>query len=136
MEPFDWTCPFCNRDQAVTEDQVRIFENTLYHLKSVYGITVVEIESVRCANNKCLEIQLVVSLFQAIPSTVDYQYVKGDLIKSWPLLPESYAKPQPEYIPKQIVEDYTEACKIRDLSPQSECNSRSSMYPGNYSRFL
>ena len=44
---------------------------------------------------------------------------KGNFIKSWLLLPESLAQPQPDYIPKPIVEDYTEACKIRDLSPKA-----------------
>ncbi|ASC06056.1 hypothetical protein S101468_01819 [Acetobacter pasteurianus subsp. pasteurianus] len=35
------------------------------------------------------------------------------------LLPFSNAKPQPDYIPKPIREDYYEACKIRDLSPKA-----------------
>ena len=47
---------------------------------------------------------------------------KGEFISSWPLLPESFAKPQPSYIPGQIVEDYTEACKIRDLSPKASAS--------------
>ena len=37
----------------------------------------------------------------------------------WRLRPESSAKPQPDYIPPQIVEDYYEACRIRDLSPKA-----------------
>ncbi len=35
------------------------------------------------------------------------------------LLPESLAKPQPDFIPAPIREDYTEACRIRDLSPKA-----------------
>lgn len=34
-------------------------------------------------------------------------------------MPNTDAKPQPSYIPKQLVQDYTEACKIRDLSPKA-----------------
>lgn len=40
-------------------------------------------------------------------------------ITRWRLRPESSAKPQPDYIPPQIVEDYSEACRIRDLSPKA-----------------
>jgi hypothetical protein len=43
----------------------------------------------------------------------------GQLLKSWRLYPESYAKPQPEYIPLPLREDYEEACGIRDLSPKA-----------------
>ena len=31
-------------------------------------------------------------------------------------MPESNAKPQPDYIPEPIVENYNQACRIRDLS--------------------
>ncbi|MBV2148535.1 DUF4145 domain-containing protein [Sphingobium sp. AS12] len=37
----------------------------------------------------------------------------------WNLLPENNAKPQPAYIPEPIVEDYVEACRIRNLSPKA-----------------
>ena len=36
-----------------------------------------------------------------------------------PLLPEGSARPQPDYIPQQIREDYAEACLIRELSPKA-----------------
>jgi len=34
-------------------------------------------------------------------------------------LPEPSGKPQPEYIPEAIREDYYEACRIRELSPKA-----------------
>ena len=34
-------------------------------------------------------------------------------------MPDSRAKPQPEYIPKNIREGYEEACKVADLSPKA-----------------
>lgn len=43
----------------------------------------------------------------------------GERIRRWNLLPESAAKPQPAYIPRQLVDDYEEACRIRDLSPKA-----------------
>jgi len=35
------------------------------------------------------------------------------------VLPQGSAKPQPDYIAAPLVEDYTEACLIRDLSPKA-----------------
>jgi len=35
------------------------------------------------------------------------------------LLPESHARPQPEYVPAPLRDDYYEACRIRDLSPKA-----------------
>ena len=34
-------------------------------------------------------------------------------------MPDSRAKPQPDYIPRHVVVDYEEACKIADLSPRA-----------------
>ncbi len=45
--------------------------------------------------------------------------MKGSLIQSWQLLPESEAKVLPDYIPQSIQQDYYEACRIRDLSPKA-----------------
>lgn len=35
------------------------------------------------------------------------------------LIPDSVSKPQPDYIPQALRDDYYEACKIRDLSPKT-----------------
>ncbi|MCC7267179.1 MAG: DUF4145 domain-containing protein [Caulobacteraceae bacterium] len=40
-------------------------------------------------------------------------------LKVWTLQPQGTSKVQPDYIPKALVEDYTEACLIRDLSPKA-----------------
>jgi hypothetical protein len=41
------------------------------------------------------------------------------LLQSWGLIPASNAKVFPSYIPAPILEDYTEACLIQDLSPKA-----------------
>jgi hypothetical protein len=46
-------------------------------------------------------------------------YWVGEPVLSRRLIPESAAKPQPEYIPESLREDYLEACRIRDLSPKA-----------------
>ena len=40
-------------------------------------------------------------------------------IKSWALIPPSSAKVFPEYIPQPLLDDYTEACLIRNDSPKA-----------------
>jgi len=42
-----------------------------------------------------------------------------DLFFASRLMPESSAKPQPEFIPIALREDYIEACRIRNLSPKA-----------------
>jgi hypothetical protein len=41
------------------------------------------------------------------------------MLHSWRLLPHSFAKHQPEFIPEPLRQDYYEACAIRDLSPKA-----------------
>ena len=43
----------------------------------------------------------------------------GQRLRSWNLMPDSKAKPQPQYIPPAIVEDYKEACLIVQHSPKA-----------------
>ena len=40
-------------------------------------------------------------------------------LKSWKLLPQSFARAFPKFIPKPIRIDYEEACAIKDLSPKA-----------------
>jgi hypothetical protein len=39
--------------------------------------------------------------------------------QKWQLIPESAAKQQPDFIPAVLINDYVEACRIRDLSPKA-----------------
>ncbi|MDI2112227.1 DUF4145 domain-containing protein [Commensalibacter nepenthis] len=41
------------------------------------------------------------------------------LIQQWSLLPDGLAKTFPDYIPKVILDDYKEACLIKDKSPKA-----------------
>jgi uncharacterized protein DUF4145 len=43
----------------------------------------------------------------------------GEVTNQWRLIPPSMAKPFPLYIPKQILQDYEEACRIVDASPKA-----------------
>jgi hypothetical protein len=73
---------------------------------------------IACANDDCQELTLTVFLMTTSGySNGNYQNVK--VVKSFPLLPSSHAKPQPDFIPQPLRDDYNEACAIRDRSPKA-----------------
>jgi len=59
------------------------------------------------------------ALFKTYYRKVDDKYAVGDLVREWSLLPESAAKPFPDYIPTPLIADYREACLIARLSPKA-----------------
>ena len=114
-----WTCPFCNRPATIqagdyTYRDMRFgFDDERTKLDDAGMI----IRAIACPNPVCLEITLRVELVQF--EWLEDEWQLKNVIHSWQLLPESEAKPQPDYIPAPIVENYNEACRIRDLSPKA-----------------
>ena len=115
MEPMNWNCSYCGHAQTVTEttyDESYVF---LSNDLSKYGPIGGKITSIVCSNGDCKEITLWFSLQEAAEGSYG-RYLTTTVHRSWSLLPESSAKPQPDYIPEPIVKNYKEACRIRDLS--------------------
>jgi len=77
---------------------------------------IVGISAIVCANSECRELTLNAMLGNSNPSRDDV--VEGPY-KTWTLLPPSSARPQPDYIPEAIRDDYYEACAICELSPKA-----------------
>ena len=119
-EPFTWTCPYCARPVTIRdEDCVEYLHPFDYDKKrTVHGEIGLRIFAIACPNVDCRKLLLRVML-----SSTRYDHVVGPIsvetLQSWQLMPQSEAKPQPDYIPAAIVEDYNEACLIRDLSPKA-----------------
>jgi hypothetical protein len=116
-EKTPWTCPHCFRDQIVTNDNSVAYDRKLYLTKLDIGDVGVQVLAISCLNPVCHRLTLHAFLQQA--SFVNNNWKLGDVLKRWNLLPESQAKPQPDYIPHPLREDYIEACRIRDLSPKA-----------------
>lgn len=76
-------------------------------------------DSVTCQNSDCGRMTLNLHLNKRSDYVNSSEYALGDLIQAWALLPESSAKPQPNYIPQALRDDYVEACRIRELSPKA-----------------
>jgi hypothetical protein len=113
-----WICPHCEHACVITyEANIRsgvVFSN----MNSVDGSIGVEAQFVACPNPACTKVTLYLN------------YGKGELatVKAmrWfeppqkrQLLPPTYARPTPDYVPAPIRADYEEACAIADLSPKA-----------------
>jgi hypothetical protein len=72
-------------------------------------------EQTVCPNPDCKKFTFAVKVFSFDRAT---NTVK-DLIADARLIPPSFAKVLPDYIPVAIKQDYEEACAIRDLSPKA-----------------
>ena len=125
----NFTCPYCNHITTITDpnryntwSRVDIDNKLLDYDDEEIGVGFL---AIACPNPSCKQITLSARLTGATyyNPTVGLggwrQMSNDDVDKTWQLLPQSNAKPQPNYIPKQIVDDYTEACLIKDLSPKA-----------------
>jgi hypothetical protein len=92
-----------------------------------YGSIGFEVTAIACSNPECGEVNLTAQLIRLTQSaghvnqwhnlaTTNYKSV---ILKEFQLHPESFAKPQPAYIPIVLRRDYFEACAIRDKSPKA-----------------
>ena len=92
---------------------------TLLLHKNAVGARAFQCEFVVCPNPKCKKFTLTAKLFDAILDEFEADGSATDLIQTWNLIPPSKAKVFPDYIPKPICNDYTEACLIASLSPRA-----------------
>ena len=118
MTRFLWTCPFCNRDATIGDHDTQTVEGKMT-LQSVYGFRQLLARFIVCPNPNCRNFSLDLALFDlAYVKQVD-EWKTGSVLTTWSLIPPSKAKPFPAYIPKQILQDYQEACLIVDASPKA-----------------
>src|SRR6266511_4137208 len=113
----NWTCPHCHRPQVVTNNNR---STDSHHIDIGYAsgeLTGFRSEAIACLNPDCRKMTLWAALHRRNNSApISYQTPP---LQEWTLLPDSFAKPQPDYIKNVLREDYLEACKIRDLSPKA-----------------
>ncbi len=118
----NWTCPYCGNDTTITppniDEEWTLIDIAKEHI-TYAGMAGIRYLVIACPNKVCKRLFLSVKLKKALQDP-RYNWVEtGTVFNEWQLLPESTAKPQPEYIPKQIIQDYAEACRIKDLSPKA-----------------
>lgn len=111
-----WQCPYCLHFSVISKEVYG--QGHVTCLSSKHGPTRLIATYFACPNSNCRELTLYAGLWPyQVRGGGTEEY--GPVIQEWPLLPESMAKPQPDYIPEQIRGDYREACLIRDRSPKA-----------------
>lgn len=115
MSEYLWHCPFCNRDQTIT-DQGRQIAFSDLTLDNADGPRRLVTKFVVCPNPECRKFSLNASL-HSLEVSGNRSYT-GKHIKSWSLVPPSRARFFPVDVPQQVLQDYQEACLAIEFSPK------------------
>lgn len=119
MADFNWTCPYCRHAQSVGDARY----STHFTRISVDGYKKGDVglgwAAIVCANDECKNLTLRVYAAQTVWNGQQYIRLKQPMIFDQQVLPTGVSKPQPDYIPVGLREDYMEACAIADLSPKA-----------------
>jgi len=110
-----WICPFCNRHTTVGHDNISA-GSFQFNDGNKDGLLFVDFKAITCPNPECKEYAISSALHNAKHAG---GWVRNELLSTWQLRPQSSARPFPDYIPAPLLDDYTEACLIRDLSPKA-----------------
>lgn len=119
MAAFNWTCPHCNFRQTVSENRHKIKETHLGLFGQIEGQLMLEQTAIGCVNPDCGKTTLRVKVGGARSTPGGHTLDEKKIIFNQRLIPQGAAKPQPDYVPEALREDYYEACLIRDFSPKA-----------------
>lgn len=121
MASFNWECPHCNRAQTVVDQRSHRFENAIDVGSIAEGSLSACGFAIGCCNPDCKRLTIEFSVRIRKPVVGGYistSYSDRPLYERR-ALPASSAKPMPEFIPKPLIEDYVEACLIKQDSPKA-----------------
>jgi len=117
MDPFSWTCPYCNHDVTITDSNYS-FDAHFFNEGNKKGDLGIGTRVIVCPNEECKEYMIIAFLCEAYYAQ-GTRNMGGSPLFTWQLKPQSKAKTYPPYIPKPIIDDYNEACLIQNLSPKA-----------------
>lgn len=119
MSP-NWTCPYCNRDQTIVYRNTSTKQFAFETVPSDEGFLGLEARAIICANPDCTKATISCKIVSAtIGVNGNYIPEETTVLSHHKLRPNSTSKPQPDYIPQVLRNDYYEACQIKDLSPKA-----------------
>ena len=116
MADFNWTCPHCERAVTISDGRVTTDRHTLW-IENAVGRRSLVTTFIVCPNQECRRFTLTAQLYESRDTPAGERL--GFKYEEWNLVPTSKAKTFPSYIPQPILDDYREACLIRDLSPKA-----------------
>lgn len=112
---FNWTCPHCQRHVTITNTISG--ENTVLYHENADGRHTLATAFIVCPNPECKKYTLEAQLHESTRAPGGEKL--GKTVKHWRLVPPSNAKVFPNYIPQPLIDDYTEACLIKEHSPKA-----------------
>ncbi|AOG11319.1 DUF4145 domain-containing protein [Agrobacterium sp. RAC06] len=120
MNEFNWTCPYCSNHQTVVSAKFDASTVRLNVGDTADGNCVgVKITSIGCSNTSCKNVTIDVSYGKLTQSQFTHDYILSRATLTVPIKPESRARALPQCIPAPIANDYSEACRISNLSPKA-----------------
>lgn len=95
-------------------------EQVLYTGRNVEGTLALTGLHISCANALCKRTTSTVAIrrLKKVGQSQKVDYDAEALVERR-MMPDSAAKPQPDYIPQPLADDYIEACRIVQLSPKA-----------------
>ncbi len=122
-DAFLWTCPVCSKGATITSANRHVGSVPLRRPSPREDHLVTISIFVECPNPACRQFSFYALLYKAIEhrgrSSLSFVPASNEPLGSWQLVPASEARSYPDYVPRPIREDYTEAYLIRDLSPKA-----------------
>ncbi|HUV71730.1 MAG TPA: DUF4145 domain-containing protein [Clostridia bacterium] len=116
---YAWTCPFCKLPTTIVSSNEKA-DSIDCTIPSKKGIVRLFVHYIICPNTECNQLTLSVRLYTLKSNPREFGYKEDKLLEEWNLLPNSTAKVfSPDIVPQAIINDYKEACKIKDLSPKA-----------------
>ena len=117
----EWVCPFCDRAQIATHTNTHFDTAVLNVGANSEGIIGTTIFARACLNPICKRTSFSLQIGPAIENNhgLFVRFKEGKMLFEQRVVPQGSAKPQPDFIPVALREDYEEACLIRDLSPKA-----------------
>lgn len=112
---FNWTCPHCQRHVTITNTISG--ENTVLYHENADGRHTLATTFIVCPNPECQKYTLEAQLHES--TRTPSREKLGKMVKHWRLVPPSNARVFPDYIPQPLIDDYTEACLIKEHSPKA-----------------
>ena len=123
MSAFSWVCPHCEQGAIIRGEDICWYDSILF-IDNKDGYRCLTNVFIVCPNPECRRFTLTATLKKLFSvfrpdGSGPPDYSGLPVLRQWSLIPESKAKSFPNYIPKPILDDYREACLIRDLSPKA-----------------
>ena len=117
----EWICPFCDRPQIATYQNVHNDAEIVGVAANAEGLLGTYITARSCLNPTCKKTSFELDIGPALQYADGrfYSFNDSDRIFSQRIIPQGSARPQPDFIPYSLREDYFESCLIRDLSPKA-----------------